>query len=188
MLREPTTVDELRKVGPAPPGPLSESNVACFASFPLRVQSQVVGVVLFATATRDWFGEANVRVIQTVCDQVCAMLERRQLVDELHAREQALRSADRAKDDFIATLAHELRNPLAPIRNALQVLRRDDATHPQRIAWCRDIIERQVAQMTHLLEDLLDVSRASRGNASSCAGTGSICCWPSSTRWKARDR
>ncbi len=76
--------------------------------------------------------------------------------------EDALRDADRKKDDFIATLAHELRNPLAPIRNAAHVLRRKDLA-PAQIAWCGDVIERQAAQMSHLLEDLLDVSRMARG-------------------------
>ena len=76
--------------------------------------------------------------------------------------EDALRDADRKKDDFIATLAHELRNPLAPIRNAVHVLRRKDPADAQ-VAWCRDVIERQVAQMSHLLDDLLDASRMARG-------------------------
>ena len=75
---------------------------------------------------------------------------------------QALRDADQKKDDFIATLAHELRNPLAPIRNAVRVLQQKGPQDPELI-WCRSIIERQVAQMAHLLEDLLDVSRIARG-------------------------
>ena len=64
-------------------------------------------------------------VIRTVCDQVSAMLERTRLMNELREREQTLERADRAKDEFIATLAHELRNPLAPIRNAVSLMRRD---------------------------------------------------------------
>jgi PAS domain S-box-containing protein len=76
--------------------------------------------------------------------------------------EDALRDADRKKDDFIATLAHELRNPLAPIRNAAHVLRRKELA-PAKIAWCGDVIERQAAQMSRLLEDLLDVARMARG-------------------------
>jgi PAS domain S-box-containing protein len=83
-------------------------------------------------------------------------------ITERRQAEEALRDADRKKDDFIATLAHELRNPLAPIRNAIHVLRRKDPADAQA-AWCRDVIERQVAQMSHLLEDLLDVSRMARG-------------------------
>ena len=72
--------------------------------------------------------------------------------------ELALHEADRRKDDFIAVLAHELRNPLAPIRHALGLLRMPGINAAQR-DWCRDVMDRQVAQMTRLLEDLLDVSR-----------------------------
>jgi PAS domain S-box-containing protein len=76
--------------------------------------------------------------------------------------EHSLRDADQKKDNFIATLAHELRNPLAPIRNAVDVMRRVATTDPQ-LNWCRDLIDRQVAQMAHLVEDLLDVSRITSG-------------------------
>jgi PAS domain S-box-containing protein len=86
---------------------------------------------------------------------VMDITERRQL-------EQMLRDADRNKDDFIAIVAHELRNPLAPIRNALHVLRQTGA-RDGTAAWCHEVLERQVGQMTRLLDDLLDVSRLSRG-------------------------
>jgi len=75
--------------------------------------------------------------------------------------EQILRDADQQKDDFIATLSHELRNPLAPIRNAINILRHIPPTDP-RVAWCHGVIGRQTEQMARLLEDLLDVSRLSR--------------------------
>jgi signal transduction histidine kinase/CheY-like chemotaxis protein len=75
--------------------------------------------------------------------------------------EAALRDADLRKDEFLATLAHELRNPLAPIRNAVQIMQlsRDEAMHDK----ARRIIERQLKQMVHLVDDLLDVSRISQG-------------------------
>ena len=75
--------------------------------------------------------------------------------------EAALHDADLRKDEFLATLAHELRNPLAPIRNAVQIMQlsRDDAMHDK----ARKIIERQLKQMVHLVDDLLDVSRISQG-------------------------
>ncbi|TDU32708.1 PAS domain S-box-containing protein [Panacagrimonas perspica] len=82
-------------------------------------------------------------------------------VTDRRAAEEALREADRRKDDFLATLAHELRNPLAPIRNALQILRLTSDPAKQ-LKW-RDIIERQLQQMVHLVDDLLDVSRISKG-------------------------
>jgi signal transduction histidine kinase/CheY-like chemotaxis protein len=77
---------------------------------------------------------------------------------DLKASEDALRLADRRKDDFLAMLAHELRNPLAPIRNAAQILKLKTPDDPE-IQWSRDVIHRQVGQMTRLLDDLLDVSR-----------------------------
>jgi two-component system CheB/CheR fusion protein len=79
-------------------------------------------------------------------------------VSEQKRAEQTLLDADRAKDEFLATLAHELRNPLAPLRNAVELLR-----HPrEEPAWCRRVIERQVQQLARLIDDLLDVSRIAR--------------------------
>ncbi len=83
-------------------------------------------------------------------------------VTERKWAEEALRDADRRKDEFLATLAHELRNPLAPIRNSLQVMRLaggDRAAFEQS----RAMMERQVGHMVRLVDDLLDVSRVSRG-------------------------
>lgn len=79
--------------------------------------------------------------------------------DELY---QKLREADRRKDEFLATLAHELRNPLAPIRNALQILR-IGGDSPEQFSQVREMMERQLAQMVRLVDDLLDVSRITRG-------------------------
>jgi PAS domain S-box-containing protein len=76
--------------------------------------------------------------------------------------ESTLRDADRRKDEFLATLAHELRNPLAPIRNAIEVLNFARVRHPQ-VEWAQGMIDRQVDQLTRLVEDLLDVSRITRG-------------------------
>jgi PAS domain S-box-containing protein len=75
--------------------------------------------------------------------------------------EDALREADRRKDEFLATLAHELRNPLAPIRNAAKLLLLRNAADPQ-LRWSAEVIHRQVEHMSRLLDDLLDVSRISR--------------------------
>jgi CheY-like chemotaxis protein/two-component sensor histidine kinase len=76
--------------------------------------------------------------------------------------EEALREADRKKDEFLATLAHELRNPLAPLRNAVQILKMPsvDAATVER---SRDMMDRQVQHLVRLVDDLLDVSRVMRG-------------------------
>ena len=90
------------------------------------------------------------------------LAEIQQRTRELVATEQALRDADRRKDEFLATLAHELRNPLAPIRNAVLILKSPQASERQR-EWGREVIARQAQHMSLLLDDLLDVSRVTRG-------------------------
>lgn len=83
-------------------------------------------------------------------------------ITPLKQAEHALREADRRKDEFLAMLAHELRNPLAPIRNAAHVLGLLGLEQP-RIKWAQETIEGQVAHLTRLVDDLLDVSRIVRG-------------------------
>jgi signal transduction histidine kinase len=80
----------------------------------------------------------------------------------LEATTAALQEADRRKDEFLAILAHELRNPLAPIRTAVQLLRNRDLAEPQSMR-AREVIERQVQHLVCLIDDLLDVSRITRG-------------------------
>ena len=82
---------------------------------------------------------------------------------ELEAMNRTLKEADRHKDEFLAVLAHELRNPLAPIRNAVEIMRRS-AIEDAQLTWSRDVIERQVKHLSRLVDDLLDVSRITRGN------------------------
>jgi PAS domain S-box-containing protein len=88
--------------------------------------------------------------------------DRKKMEESLRSSEQLLHEADRRKDEFLATLAHELRNPLAPIRNAVYILnmKRSEGDELQN---ARDIIDRQVRQMSRLVDDLLDVSRIGRG-------------------------
>jgi signal transduction histidine kinase/ActR/RegA family two-component response regulator len=77
-------------------------------------------------------------------------------------RQYATRTADQRKDEFLATLAHELRNPLAPMTNALHLVKRGDATEAVR-DWSLAVMQRQLLQMTRLVDDLLDVARISQG-------------------------
>lgn len=78
------------------------------------------------------------------------------------AAEEALRLADRRKDEFLATLAHEIRNPLAPLRTVVEVFRRKPFTDPQ-VIWSREVLERQIGQIARLVDDLLEVSRIAEG-------------------------
>jgi PAS domain S-box-containing protein len=103
-----------------------------------------------AEATRDEAGTPNglVAVITDIHD--------RKLI------EQTLREAEGRKDEFLATLAHELRNPLAPIRNAVAILGKKHGLDPE-LTWSREVIERQVEQMSRLIDDLLDIARIAGG-------------------------
>ncbi len=83
-------------------------------------------------------------------------------IHEQKEMQEALKQADRRKDEFLATLAHELRNPLAPIRNALHIMRLK-ANDPATMEQARLIMERQLGQMVRLVDDLLDVGRITRG-------------------------
>ena len=97
-----------------------------------------------------------------VTEQVRARQRMEELVKERERAEEALREADRRKNEFLAMLGHELRNPLAPVRNAIYILRQPGVPQEER-ARARDIVDRQIAHLTRLVDDLLDLSRISRG-------------------------
>jgi PAS domain S-box-containing protein len=87
---------------------------------------------------------------------------RKRAEEAVRSQAESLRDADRRKDEFLATLAHELRNPLAPLRNALEVLKLAGG-NPEIAEQARGMMERQLGQMVRLIDDLLDVSRITRG-------------------------
>src|SRR5262249_48018526 len=82
-------------------------------------------------------------------------------ITERMAMEASLKTADQRKDEFLAMLAHELRNPLAAISNAAQVAKRSH--EPEHRQWSQDVIEAQVKNLSRMIDDLLDVSRITRG-------------------------
>ncbi len=123
---------------------------------PLVASGNAIGVLTFATAESGrTYTDADLALAMDLAQRAGVAIENTQLY-------QALRETDRRKDEFLATLAHELRNPLAPIRNALQILNmpRVDAETVQR---SREMMERQVHHLVRLVDDLLDVSRVMRG-------------------------
>ncbi|MFP7723568.1 PAS domain S-box protein [Lysobacter sp. A3-1-A15] len=102
---------------------------------------------------RPWFSETG-----EYAGMVGAVFD----IDDRKRAEEGLEEANRRKDQFLATLAHELRNPLAPISNALQVWPLVEQ-QPEEARRIREVMERQVRQMVRLIDDLLDVSRINRG-------------------------
>ena len=88
--------------------------------------------------------------------------DRKAAEEQLRELNNQLSISDRRKDEFLATLAHELRNPLAPMRNVLEIMRLKENEN-SFIRWSRDVIERHLLQMTHLVDDLMEASRISQG-------------------------
>jgi len=101
-------------------------------------------------------------MLTTMAHQVMSQIELRQALAEQESLNEALRRADQRKDEFLAMLAHELRNPLAPIVSAATMLSNFEL-QPSMVQRAADIIARQAGHMTSLIDDLLDVSRVTRG-------------------------
>jgi signal transduction histidine kinase/CheY-like chemotaxis protein len=131
-----------------------------------RLQRRITGPLdSVAAAAGEIVAHRNyaVRAKKTSNDEIGVLVDAfNNMLEEVEARSHELREADRRKDEFLATLAHELRNPLAPIRHAVRLLESSEITQGQR-RWAREVISRQVQRMALLLDDLLDVSRITRG-------------------------
>jgi PAS domain S-box-containing protein len=125
--------------------------IRSYACNPLLAGDRLLGTLSFASRFKDEFDADEVAFIETITSYVTVAYERLRLLNELQ-------EADRRKDHFLATLAHELRNPLAPIRSAVQVLHLKGSQVPEA-RWARDVIDRQIDHLTRLIDDLLDVSR-----------------------------
>jgi signal transduction histidine kinase len=125
--------------------------IRAYACNPLLAENRLLGTLSFASRMKNQFDPDEVAFLETVCHYVTGAYERLRLVNEL-------KEADRRKNEFLATLAHELRNSLAPVRNAVQVLRLRGPDEPE-LRWGRDVIDRQVDHLTRLIDDLTDISR-----------------------------
>ncbi len=129
--------------------------IRAYACNPLMCDDRLLGTLSFATRKRDTFNDDDLDLFQVLSQSIGVAYERLRLIAQL-------READRRKDEFLATLAHELRNPLAPIRAAVDFLRLRGFENAD-VRSARDIIDRQVQHMTRLVDDLLDVSRVTLG-------------------------
>jgi PAS domain S-box-containing protein len=124
---------------------------------PLTGQAGTIGAISFSSGESGRrFGPNELRLAEDLARRAAIAIDNARLYS-------ALKLADRRKDEFLATLAHELRNPLAPIRNALHLLERPDPDAAVA-AEIRGMIRRQIGHITRLVDDLLDVSRITRGN------------------------
>jgi signal transduction histidine kinase len=126
----------------------------CVAT-PLLFEDRLIGILSFASRTREELAADELEFLQTICSYVTVAAERLRLVREL-------READCQKNEFLAMLGHELRNPLTPLRNAVLLLKLASAS-PERTLMVREMIGRQVQHLVRLVDDLLDIGRIMRG-------------------------
>jgi signal transduction histidine kinase/DNA-binding response OmpR family regulator len=137
---------------PAPPGHRLGSAVV----LPLRARGRTLGVLTLAYgASGRHHDPADLATAEDLASRAAVALDNARLYHEVQ-------QADRQKNEFLSMLAHELRNPLAPIRNAVEVMRHRGPAQPE-LQWARDVIDRQVRHLARLVDDLLDVSRITRG-------------------------
>ena len=134
--------DNVQQSTPSPPGEIEHLRLAL---------EQAQGELAATRASLERKGQELAR----------ALVAQKEIEAELR-QQRDWRDADRRKDEFLATLAHELRNPLAPIRQAALISKAPAATDAQK-RWSHDVIDRQVQHMSLLLDDLLDISRVTRG-------------------------
>ena len=148
----PMELAQGRGASPGSPG----VGLKSYICVPLKSRTKVLGALTFITAESGRvYKRTDLLAAEDLAQRAVIAIENASLLA-------ALKESDRRKDEFLAMLAHELRNPLAPIRNAVQILRAKGPAVPE-LQWARDVIDRQVQQMTRLVDDLLDVSRITTG-------------------------
>jgi PAS domain S-box-containing protein len=136
---------------------LRELEVRSLMTVPLLAAERKLGAIMFChtAASGRRYTDEDLALAEELARRTALALENARLYN-------AVRDADCRKDDFLAMLAHELRNPLAPIRNAVEIARLI-GVGDAKLKWAREVIDRQVTHMSRLVDDLLDVSRITRG-------------------------
>jgi signal transduction histidine kinase/DNA-binding response OmpR family regulator len=141
-------VDRALAGAAAEPGPV--------VALPLRARGRTLAALgLSRSPSGRSFAPADLTVAEMFASRAASALENARLYHEVQ-------QADRQKNEFLSMLAHELRNPLAPIRNATEVLRQK-GSDPNRVRWAQGVIDRQLTHLVRLVDDLLDVSRLTLG-------------------------
>ncbi len=155
------TRDDWRRVAPTLFDRVEAAGrLAAYAALPMGSGDHIIGVIVFSHPLGHRYDEGDRAFYATLAQHCQQALERARLLDEARAASEAAARANRTKDEFLAMLGHELRNPLAPIVTALELIRaRGEAAFERE----RAIVERQVLHLRRLVDDLLDVSAITNG-------------------------
>jgi signal transduction histidine kinase/FixJ family two-component response regulator len=140
---------------------LRELGLTSCAALPLLSAGKTVGMLVCGRRGGKPLSPDDVAAIGFVCDQVALAIEREQLMQSLREHADALSESHRRKDEFLAMLAHELRNPLAPMVYALEML--EQYEQEGEAAVFREVLQRQLTHLSRMVDDLLDVSRITSG-------------------------
>jgi signal transduction histidine kinase/DNA-binding response OmpR family regulator len=143
-----------------------------YACFPLLAEDRLMGTLAFGARNRARFSLEDLATMQMIADQIAIALDRERLIAALKERNAELAEADRRKDEFLAMLAHELRNPLAPVVNALHIIGKQ--AEQDAIRRAHRTMDRQVRHLIRLVDDLLDVSRFTHGKIDLRRETGDL--------------
>ncbi len=141
---------------------MRQHGIQAYCSHPLRSEGRVIGTLSFGTKTRPCLAADDVELMRAIADQVAMGLRQLMVRRQLTTSNARLLEADQRKDEFLAMLSHELRNPLAPIKSGVEILARappgSDVARRAQV-----IMGRQVCHLSHLINDLLDVTRIVQG-------------------------
>lgn len=142
--------------------PLLRQRLKSLVGAPLKIEESVIGVIHVGSVTPREFSEEHLDLIRLVAYRAAVAIERTRLHENERTARAAAEQASRAKDEFLAMLGHELRNPLGAIVSSMDILEHS-AADPQPALRARQIMDRQLKHLVRLVDDLLDVARVTTG-------------------------
>ena len=160
--RAPLIVQHLQERGSEAASQLRGLGIRGYACHPLQVGERLFGTISFASKSRDSFDFEELRFMATLSDLVASSLDRSRLLREVSEARDSAERANRAKDDFLATLSHELRNPLSPVLLVAGAAAKDPAL-PESVRSDFATICKNISLETRLIDDLLDLTRITHG-------------------------
>jgi signal transduction histidine kinase/CheY-like chemotaxis protein len=152
--RRPLVIEDIAEAEVVNPF-LRQEGIRSLLGVPLLVEGRVLGVLDVGSSEPRRFLQNDITLMQLVADRVALAIDRVRIYEAERRARQAAEAADRAKDEFLAMLGHELRNPLSAVRNALVVAGLDEGRRGRAL----DIARRQTDQLVRLVDDLLDMAR-----------------------------